>query len=352
MRLVARVVTGSAVLALSLFVLAAAAAAPRATTVKVTITDKAIKLSGKSATVGTVTFAVKNTGKARHNFAIAGKHTPTLRHNGSARLAVTFSKTGAVAYSSTVAGDARKGLRGTFTLRAAPAVPNNYDPITVLAAASLTDVFPALDGKERYSFGSSGALATQIRNGAPADVFASANTDIPAQLFQQGLVDKPVNFTRNALVIVVPKSNPANIGSIYDLANPGVKLVTCATSVPVGAYTQQVLRQMNLSAKVNANVVSQESDVRSALSKVALGQADAGFVYATDAQTVPDDVKVIKVPSWAQPKVTYAMAVVSRSSDKAAAQAFIDRVLSPAGQATMAKYGFLPLPSSASGTGY
>jgi molybdate transport system substrate-binding protein len=93
-------------------------------------------------------------------------------------------------------------------------------------------------------------------------------------------------------------------------------------------------------------VVSQETDVRSALSKVALGQADAGFVYATDAQTVANDVKVIRLPAWAQPKVVYAMAVVSRSSHKEAAQAFVDRVLSPAGQATMAKYGFLPLPSA------
>ena len=200
-------------------------------------------------------------------------------------------------------GDAAKGLKGTFTLNAAPAIPS-YDPITVLAAASLTDVFPAIRQKEKYSFAGSNALATQIRNGAPADVFASANTDIPALLFQQGFVDKPVNFTRNALVIVVPKSNPANINSVYDLGNSGMKLDVAASSVPVGSYTLQVLKQMNLSSKVMPNFVSQETDVRSVLSKVALGQADAGFVYATDAQTVPNDVKVIKVPAWAQPKVS------------------------------------------------
>jgi molybdate transport system substrate-binding protein len=351
MRLVVRVVSGSVVLALSLVLLAAATAAPKATTINVTITDKAIKLSSKTATVGSVTFAVKNTGAARHNFSIAGKHTATLKHNQSASLAVTFAKAGGFAYSSTIAGDAKKGLKGTFTLKAAPAIPK-YDPITVLAASSLTDVFPAISSKEKFSFAGSNALATQIRNGAPADVFASANTDIPAQLFQQGFVDKPVNFTRNALVIVVPKSNPANITSVYDLGNSGVKLDVAASSVPVGSYTLQVLKQMNLSSKVLPNVVSQETDVRSVLSKVALGQADAGFVYATDAQTVPNDVKTIKLPSWAQPKVTYAMAVVSRSSNKAAAQAFIDRVLSPAGQAMMKKYGFLALPGSGATSGY
>jgi molybdate transport system substrate-binding protein len=207
-------------------------------------------------------------------------------------------------------------------------------------------VLPAIDKAQTYSFAGSNALATQIRNGAPADVFAAANPDNPARLFAQGVIGRPVMFTRNALVIVVPKSNPAGISSVYDLAKSGVKLDVAASSVPVGSYTQQVLKQMNLSTKVLPNVVSQETDVRSVLAKIALGQADAGFVYSTDAQTVPNDVKVIKVPAWAQPKVVYAMAIVSRSPNRAAAQAFIDRVVSRAGQATMLRYGFLPLPAS------
>jgi molybdate transport system substrate-binding protein len=353
MRFLARFVAGSLVVALSLVALAAASAAPRAaTTINVTLTDRAIKLSKKTAAAGDVVrFAVRNTGKARHNFSIAGRKTANLKTNQTASLAVTFSKAGNVRYSSTVRGDAARGLTGTFVLKAAAPIPT-YPPINVLAAASLTDVFPAIDRDEKYSFAGSNALATQIRNGAPADVFASANTDIPAQLYQQGLVDRPVNFTRNALVIVVPKSNPAKIGSVYDLGNPGTKIVVAAPSVPVGAYTTQVLRQMNLTSKVTPNVVSQETDVRSVLSKVALGQADAGFVYATDAQTVPNDVTVIKVPVWAQPKVVYAMAVVSRSSNKAAAQAFIDRIMSPAGQAALEKYGFLALPSTGGTSGY
>jgi molybdate transport system substrate-binding protein len=216
--------------------------------------------------------------------------------------------------------------------------------LTIFAAASLTDVFPAIDKTPTYSFGGSNALATQITNGAPADVFASANTMLPAQLYAAGVVDKPVNFTRNTLVIVVPTSNPANIHSVYDLTNDGVKLDIAGPSVPVGAYTLQILKQMGLSQKVLANVVSQETDVRSVLGKVALGQADAGFVYATDARTASGDVTVIKVPAWAQPKVTYAMAVVTKSPNHAAATAFIKKVLSRAGQATLARYGFLPLP--------
>jgi molybdate transport system substrate-binding protein len=215
--------------------------------------------------------------------------------------------------------------------------------LTVLAAASLTDVFPAIDGTQKYSFAGSNALATQIRNGAPADVFASANTDIPALLYSQGFVDKPVNFTRNTLVVVVPKSNPAGIKTVYDLTKDGVKIDVANSAVPVGSYTLQILKNMNLTAKVQANVVSQETDVREVLSKVALGQADAGFVYSTDAKTVANQVTVIKLPAWAQPKVTYAMAVVSRSANKADAQAYIQKILGKAGQAKLQAYGFLPV---------
>lgn len=215
--------------------------------------------------------------------------------------------------------------------------------LTVYAAASLTDVFPAIDSSARYSFAGSNTLATQITNGAPADVFASANTSIPAQLYAKGLVEKPVIFTRNTLVIVVPKSNPANIHTVYDLTKPGVKVDVANSAVPVGSYTRQILKNMNLTAKVTANVVSQETDVRSVLGKVALGQVDAGFVYSTDAQTVPGKVTVIKMPAWAQPKVAYAMAVVTSSANQAAAQAYIKKVTGKAGQAQLLKYGFLPL---------
>jgi molybdate transport system substrate-binding protein len=214
--------------------------------------------------------------------------------------------------------------------------------LTVYAAASLTDVFPKIDPAERYQFGGSNTLAAQITQGAPADLFASANTTLPNQLFSKGLCSRPVVFTRNTLVVVVPKANPAKIRSVYNLTKSGVKIVIAGPGVPVGSYTLQILENMNLSGAVLKNVVSRETDVREVLAKVALGEADAGFVYSTDAKTVSGKVTVIKVPAWAQPKVQYGICVVSASADKAGARAFVTRVLSRAGQAKLVRYGFLP----------
>jgi molybdate transport system substrate-binding protein len=214
--------------------------------------------------------------------------------------------------------------------------------LTVYAAASLTNVFPAIDRSEKYSFGGSNALAAQIQQGAPADVFASANMTLPTTLFEKGLCSKPVVFTRNTLVIVVPKSNPADIHNIYNLTKSGVKIDIAAKGVPVGSYTLQILQNMNLANAVLKNVVSLETDVREVLSKVALGEADAGFVYSTDAKTVPGQVKVIKIPAWAQPKVQYGICVVSSSSRKPAVKAFIKRVMSKTGQKKLHEFGFLP----------
>lgn len=228
---------------------------------------------------------------------------------------------------------------------AAPAARANraaQSPLTVYAAASLTDVFPKIDPRERYSFGGSNMLAAQIQQGAPADVFASANTTLPNQLYASGRCSKPVVFTRNTLVIVVPKANTAGIHSVYDVTKPGVKVDVAAPGVPVGSYTLQVLRNMSLTADVQKNVVSQETDVREVLSKVALGEADAGFVYSTDAKTVPGKVGVVKVPAWAQPKVQYGICIVSASGNRAGGQAFVRRVLSKAGQAKLIAAGFLP----------
>ena len=218
-------------------------------------------------------------------------------------------------------------------------------PLTIYAAASLTDVFRSFDPNQHYSFAGSNALETQVRNGAPADIFASAAPLNTQRLFRQNLVQRPVTFTSNRLALIVPRSNPAGIRSVYDLKRKPVKLVIAGAAVPVGGYTRTVLRKMGLSS-VLSKVVSQETDVRAVTGKVALGQADAGFVYVTDALAVADRVTVIRIPAWAQPRVRYEIAVVSRSSKKAAAQAWIKTLLSARGQAALKEYGFLPVPGA------
>jgi molybdate transport system substrate-binding protein len=214
--------------------------------------------------------------------------------------------------------------------------------ITVYAAASLTDVFPKIDPNQKYSFGGSNTLAAQIQQGAPADVFASANMALPDQLFSRGACSKPVVFTRNTLVVVIPKANPTGIRTVYDLTKPGVKIVIAGAGVPVGSYTLQILKNMNLATGVLQNVVSRETDVREVLSKVALGEADAGFVYSTDAKAVPGKVTMLKLPAWAQAKVQYGMCIVASSTHKADGQAFVNKVLGKAGQAKLIAAGFLP----------
>jgi molybdate transport system substrate-binding protein len=214
--------------------------------------------------------------------------------------------------------------------------------LTVFAAASLTTAFPAIDAHPRYSFAGSNSLAAQIRQGAPADVFASANTSIPQKLYDDGLVEKPVVFTRNALILVVPKSNPARIHSVYDLRRSSVKLVVASPGVPVGDYTRIVLHNLQLDDALK-NVVSNESDVREVLAKVALGEADAGFVYTTDARTVRGKVATIGIRWSAQPRVSYAVAVVAASRHRAAARAFVRRLLGKAAQAKLRAAGFLAI---------
>jgi molybdate transport system substrate-binding protein len=225
-------------------------------------------------------------------------------------------------------------------LLAAPAAAGESAPkLTVFAAASLTEAFQAFDPAEAYSFAGSNTLAAQIKQGARADVFASASAQYTQDLFRAGLVERPVTFATNRLVLIVPKSNPAGLTSVYDLARKNVKLVVAAPAVPVGSYTRTVLRKLGLSS-VLTKVVSQETDVKGVVGKVALGQADAGFVYVTDVKPVSGQVTAIRIPTWAQPRVRYEIAVVSSSSQKAAARAWIARVRGKAGQAALARAGF------------
>jgi molybdate transport system substrate-binding protein len=215
--------------------------------------------------------------------------------------------------------------------------------ITVFAAASLTNVFPKINPHPHYSFGGSNMLAAQIEQGAPADVFASANMLLPRRLYNEHLCSKPVTFTRNRLIVVVPSSNPAHLRTVYDLTRRGVKIVVADKGVPVGDYTTVVLRKLHILHKVMRNVVSRETDVREVLAKVALGEADAGFVYRTDARVDAGKVKNIRIPRSGQPNVRYGICVVSRTQNRPAARSFIKRVLSPAGQKKLVAAGFLPL---------
>ena len=141
----------------------------------------------------------------------------------------------------------------------------------------------------------------------------------------------------------MPRSNPAGIRTVYDLRSKPVRLVIASPAAPVGGYTRTVLRRLGLSS-VLSKVVSQEPDVKAVAGKVALGQADAGFVYATDARPVRERVTVIPIPARAQPGIRYEIAVVSRSASKAAARRWIARLLSAQGRTALRSAGFLPLP--------
>jgi molybdate transport system substrate-binding protein len=216
--------------------------------------------------------------------------------------------------------------------------------LTVFAAASLTDVLLKIAPLPRYGFAGSDQLSFQIQQGAPADVFLAASPKYPELLYKQGLVQKPVQFATNTLVLIVPKANPAGIHTADDLIKPGVKIVIGDPSVPVGAYTRTVLTNLGISAAVLRNVVSQETDVRSVLAKVALGEADAGFVYITDAKTVKGKVGVIAIRKSAQPHVVYEAAVVKSSPHLQAAYRFLTRLIRPAAQQTLERFGFGPRP--------
>jgi molybdate transport system substrate-binding protein len=212
--------------------------------------------------------------------------------------------------------------------------------ITVFAASSLTDVFPTIDKRPRFSFASSSTLAEQIRQGAPADIFASADAKNPQLLYREGLCDKPTVFATNALVVVYPKSNPGNLKTVFDIRRPGLKVVIARQGVPVGDYTRAVLRNLGILRAVLANVVSEEADARSVLAKVALGEADAGFVYRTDAATLRKRIGATVIPRRAQPPIRYGVCVVTSSDDRMAARAFVESVLGKTGRTRLTAAGF------------
>jgi len=211
--------------------------------------------------------------------------------------------------------------------------------LTVFAAASLTHVFPAIDDRPRYSFAGSDELAVQIREGAPADVYASASAAHATSLREEGLVREPRVFATNRLVVIVPNENPARLASFRDLGRRPARLVIGARGVPVGDYTRSALETLG-AQRLLAEVVSEEQDAKGVAAKVALGEADAGFVYATDVSPVAGRVRVLELPPRAQPRIEYVIAVVTASKHRVAAEAFVDETLAPRGRDALGDAGF------------
>ena len=214
------------------------------------------------------------------------------------------------------------------------------EPATVLAAASLAEVLPAIDPDARTSFGGSNQLAQQARQGYPFDVFLSASPVYTGALFAEGLVRRPVPFATNTLVLIVPRGNPAGITSVADLARrPRLRLVVAGPKVPIGLYTREVLKRLTL-LRVLRKTVSLEPDVKGIVAKVALGEADAGFVYATDVRPVAGKVRVIPIPVSAQPSVVYEAAIAAKPANLAAAQSFVIELLGSDGRKALRAAGF------------
>jgi molybdate transport system substrate-binding protein len=211
--------------------------------------------------------------------------------------------------------------------------------LAIFAAASLTGVFPQIDHAPKFQFAGSDQLAFQITQRAHADVFAAASPKYPQQLYAQGLCSKPAAFATNTVVLIVPRANPARIDSVYDLQRDGIKLVIGAQGVPIGDYTRKLLANLGLSS-VLKNVVSQEDDVKYVVAKVALGEADAGFVYRTDVKPVGNKVFRIAIPAAGQPTVQYELCIPTTRQHPQLAAALVREVLSKRGRAALRKAGF------------
>ena len=240
--------------------------------------------------------------------------------------------------------------------------PTNTRAVTILGAASLKDVLAKLETAYEtanpgttvsVSTDSSAALRTQIEQGAPADVFLSADTTNPQKLVDAGLTDgAAVDFAGNLLVIVVPTDNPAKIASPADLARSGVKVIAAGTDVPISKYADQAVGLLakqpgypsNFAASYAANVVSREDNVKAVVAKIELGEGDAGIVYVTDA-AASAKVATIPIPAEGNVPATYAGVVVKASKQAAAARAFLTWLVGADAQAILAGFGFRPPPA-------
>jgi molybdate transport system substrate-binding protein len=225
----------------------------------------------------------------------------------------------------------------------APASPSGT--ITVFAAASLTGAFTQIGkqfetahpgDKVTFSFGPSSGLATQIISGAPADVFASASTKNMQEVVTARDASNPANFVKNVMEVAVPPANPAHVKSVNDLGKSSVKVALCQPQVPCGVVAAEVFKNAGITVKP----VTLEVDVKSVLTKVELGDVDAGMVYVTDVMGAGSKVMGIQIPANVNASTTYPIATVSKSSHQGIAQAFVAYVLSPAGQQVLTADGF------------
>lgn len=219
--------------------------------------------------------------------------------------------------------------------------------ITVLAAASLTEPFTTIGEQFEaahpgvtvtFGFAGSSALAAQVTAGAPADVFASASRTTMDAVVQAGAVAEPRVFATNSMQIAVPPSNPGAVTGLTSLADPRVKVALCQPQVPCGSTTQQVFTN----AGVSVTPVTLEPDVKSVLSKVQLGEVDAGVVYTTDVLAAGDEVTGVEIPAAVNASTSYPVAALTRSANPRTAAAFVEYVLSPEGATVLAAAGFGP----------
>jgi molybdate transport system substrate-binding protein len=218
-------------------------------------------------------------------------------------------------------------------------------PLTVSAASSLKTAFLKYHSGHRYSFAGSDVLAAQIKGGARPDVYAAANTKLPQQLYKAGLLDRPVVFARNRLVLAVP-SGSTKVTSLADLAKAGVTIAVGSPSVPVGSYTREVIGRTprDQAKRIAANFRSNEPDVSGVVGKLTQGAVDAGFVYATDVKATVGKLTAIQLPAELQPSVAYAAAVVKGTPLHHKASGFVKGLLTGRGAAALEDAGFEPPP--------
>jgi molybdate transport system substrate-binding protein len=267
----------------------------------------------------------------------------------------------ACASSGSLVSSAPSSTPATTAAGSAAGSASGNASLTILGAASLKGVLDQArtaweaanpGSKLTISTDSSSALEAQIEQGAPADVFLSADTTNPAKLVARGLAaGDPIRFAGNELIVIVPTSNPARITTPADLAKPGLKIIAAGDGVPITAYAMKLVANLarqpgypsDFLAAYTSNIASKEDNVKAVVAKVVLGEGDAAIVYVTDAKA-PTKVTTLPVPAEANVPATYAGVVVKDSANPDAARAFLDWLVGPEGQAILTGFGFFPPP--------